>query len=127
MKVTTENLKNLFEAGLTIEEFTFELYFVWAGTVTLNSREFQQVLANSSIANWFNEELIKNELEYQYLIENYKRLPLEYRTELYLKCIAKIFSNFPKTLIEVAKKRELKPQTLKVEGHKIEYSINNLN
>lgn len=124
---TTENLKQLFETGLSIEDFTFELYMLWCESVTGTSREFQQVLANRAISNWFSLELSKNEAEYNFLIRNYKTASIEDRTELYIKCIFGLFSKFPKPLLEDAKKRDEKPQITKLAGIKIEYSIVNQN
>lgn len=124
---TTENLKQLFELGLSIEDFTLELYMLWCESVTGTSREFQQVLANRIVANWFVFELSKNQTEYNFLIKNYKSASIEDKTELYIKCIFGLFSKFPKSLLEDAKKRDEKPQTTKVAGIKIEYSIVNQN
>ncbi len=110
MKTTTEKLKELFENCTDFNEFTFNLYFLWCESVTLNTREFQQVLANAAVANWFRTELYKNESEYIFLVKNYNHLPLEYRTDLYVSCIFKMFSIFPQPLLVEAKKRDFKPQ-----------------
>lgn len=117
---TTENLKQLFEAGLPFEDFKFELYMLWCESVTLTTREFQQVLANAKVANWFKHELSKNEKEYVFLIQNYMTMSIEDRTELYIRCIFNLFSRFPQPLLEEAKKRDRKAQ-------KIDYSIVNQN
>jgi hypothetical protein len=110
MKTTTENLKELFTSGLHFEEITFQLYVLWCDSVTVTAREFQQVLANAKVANWFRTELYKNETEYLFLIQNYKELPLEDRTELYIRCVFNLFSVFPQPLLVEAKQRDTKPQ-----------------
>jgi len=120
MQTTTENLKQLFEAGLSFEDFTFELYMLWCESVTVTTREFQQVLANAAVANWFKYELSKNEKEYVFLIQNYKHMSIEDRTELYIRCIFDLFSKFPQPLLVEAKKRDSKTQ-------RSEYSIVNQN
>lgn len=124
---STENLRTLFELGLSIDDFTLELYIVWSESVTISCREFQQVLANKSISKWFLMELSKHENEYDFLIKNYATASIENRTELYIKCILPLFSKFPKPLLDEAKKRIEKPSTIIVEGIKIEYSIINQN
>jgi|SRR3970040_2340221 len=125
--INPENLKQLFDQNLTTEEFTLELYLAWAQTVTMTSREYQQVIANSSVCKWFMSEIAKNQKEYEYLIRNYRNATPEDRVELYIKCVYPIFSKFPQALLQDAKKRTLKPKTTKVAGINIEFSITNLN
>jgi hypothetical protein len=126
-KQLTETLDQLLSQAPTAEDFTFALYMLWSESVTINSREFQQVMANKSISRWFMMELTKQEAEYELLIKRYPVAISEDSIKLFLDCVFKLFSRFPKTLLEAAKKRETKPITIKVTGVRIEYSIVNWN
>jgi hypothetical protein len=125
--INPENLKQLFDLDLTTEDFTLELYLIWAKTVTITMREYQQVIASAPICRWFINEIAKHQKEYEYLISHYKTASVEDRVEFFIKCVYPIFSIFPQALLQEAKKREQKPQTTKVAGITIEFSIINLN
>lgn len=124
---TTENIKELFNSGLDVETATLELYMLWCESVTITCREFQQVLSNPSVCNWFVYELTKYELEYALLVNRYPDASETDKIELYAECVYKLFSRFPKALLIKAKMREVKPQTTRVAGIKIEISIINQN
>lgn len=105
MKVTTETLIQIYDETHSKEEFAFELYFIWCETVTINSREFQQVLANKAVSHWFIDELETYRQEYQFLITEYPEASDEDCLNLLIQTVFKIFSRFPKALLVEAKKR----------------------
>ncbi len=127
MKTTTENLEQLLDLGFTIEDFTIELFMMWCESVTTTDREFQKVLSSPKISKWFLYEIAKHEAEYVMLISRYEKVSSDDEKRLFARCISKLFSHFPKALLAEAKKREAKPETTKIQGVKIEFSILNLN
>lgn len=126
-KINPEDLTQLFDLELTTDDFTLELYLIWAKTVTENMREYQQVIANSAVSKWFVTQIAKHKDEYELLIQNYTTASITDRTELYLKCVYPVFSHFPLALLKEAKKRTEKPRMNKAAGINIEFNIVNLN
>lgn len=126
-KSELETLEQLFNQAPDENSFMFALWMFWCESVTITSREFQQVLADRSVNNWFLTELKKEERECKILLLEYKDVSQGDKNSLYIKCIYKLFSRFPLSLLQTAKKREIKPQTTRVAGHKIEFSIINQN
>lgn len=122
-----ETLEQLFNQAPDVESFMFSLWELWCESVTINSIEFQQVLANRSVNNWFLTELKKEEKECAMLLLEYEDASQDDKNKLYVKCIYNLFSKFPLALLQQAKKREVKLQTTRVAGHKIEFSIINQN
>ncbi|MDI5894364.1 hypothetical protein [Flavobacterium algoritolerans] len=122
-----ETLEQLFNQAPEVDSFMFALWMFWCESVTINSRELQQVLANRSVNNWFLTELRKEEKECAMLLLEYKGVSQDDKNKLYIKCIYKLFSKFPLSLLKNAKHREIKPKTSKVPGYQIEFSIINLN
>lgn len=123
MKITIENFEKLFHKNLSTLDLTFELFFLWAQTVTVTERELQKVIANTQINKWFNSQLKTIQFDYEILNQNYKMED----QKVYARMVFKLFSIFPKALIEEAKKREEKPKTTTVSGLSIEFPISNLN
>lgn len=126
-KSELETLEQLFNQAPDENSFMFALWMFWCESVTITSREFQQVLANRSVNNWFLTELKKEEKECSTLLLEYKDASQDDKNKLYIKCIFNMFSKFPLALLQQAKKREVKPQITRVAGHKIEFSIINQN
>ena len=122
-----ETLEQLFNQAQEVDSFMFSLWALWCESVTISSIEFQQVLANRRVNNWFLTELKKEEKECSILLLEYKEASQDDKNKLYIKCIFNLFSKFPLALLQQAKKRELKPQITRVAGHKIEFSIINQN
>lgn len=122
-----EYLMNELRSAETKVDFILSFWMYWAQSVTVNSREFQQVIANARVNKWFLHELQKEEAEYNALVERYNNITQTDKETLYVKCVFKLLSRFPMALLVLAKKRELKPRTTKVSGIKIEFSIINLN
>jgi hypothetical protein len=122
-----EKLQEIFSTGLDTETATLEIYMLWCETVTITAREYQQVLANSKVCNWFTYELAKHELEYAILSNHYPDAILQDKMKLYANCLYKLFSRFPKSLLIKAKAREVQPKTTVVAGIKIEFSTYNQN
>lgn len=123
MKITIENFEQLFHSNLSLSDLSFELFFLWAQKVTSTDRELQKVVANSSINYWFTGELSRIEKDYNKFKTDYKMED----QKLYARMVFKMFSIFPKPLIEEAKKREVKAQTTLVSGILIEFPTSNLN
>lgn len=124
---TEDFLMSQLEICKTKEDLILEFWFYWVESVTLTDREFQKVSANAAINRWFIREISKNEAEFKFLISTYPDTHGRDKDWLYVKCISKLMSHFPQALLQEAKKRELKPQTTKVAGIKIEFEITNLN
>jgi hypothetical protein len=122
-------LINELEVSKTKADFILALWLHWAQSVTITSREFQQVVANASVNKWFLNFISKEEIEFKTLSARYSELAGQGREidRLYVECVSKVMSKFPKALLEQAKKRAIGPQTTKVEGRKIEFSIINQN
>lgn len=134
MKTTTQEssvdyLMNELRASQTKSDFILTLWMHWVESVTVTSREFQQVFANTSINRWFLHFIAKEETEFRTLSASYSELAGqgEEIDKLYVKCVSKVMSRFPQALLEAAKKRTEKSQTTKVSGITIEFSIINLN
>jgi hypothetical protein len=106
MKTTTENLEKIFDHSATIEDFYFELYFMWCESVSTNLIEFQQILACKSVSKWFAMEYSKLIKEYEKSIEKYPSATANESFTLYVSWIFKVFSIRPKSLLEAAKKRD---------------------
>lgn len=123
METTTENLIELIDKNLTIEEYTLAIYILWVESVTRTEREFQQVLSNPPVSIWFSRELSKCELEYIFLLKNYNSASIDDQNKLHASCVFKMFSIFPKHLVEAAKKRTEAPQFNIVEGYEIEFPV----
>jgi hypothetical protein len=115
------------QASKNKEAFLLDFWFYWVESVTLTDKEFQKVCANGAVNRWFMMELAKEENEYRAIIAQYQEVKGRQRDWLYIKCVNKLMSRFPQALLQQAKKRELKPQTTKVAGMKIEFKIFNQN
>jgi hypothetical protein len=124
---SVETVLELLDQAPNLEHFTFSLWMFWCESVTINTREFQQVLANKSVNSWFLQELKKEQDECLAILERYENITQSDQNKLYVKCVVKLFSRFPLALLQQAKKRDVKPQTTRVAGHKIEFSIINQN
>jgi hypothetical protein len=122
-----ETLEQLFNQAQEVDSFMFSLWALWCESVTVSCTEFQQVLANRSVNNWFLTELKKEEKECSIVLLEYKEASQDDKNKLYIKCVFNLFSKFPLALLQQAKKREVKPQITRVAGHKIEFSIINQN
>lgn len=120
---SVDYLMNKLQASQTKEDFILSFWMFWAQSVTVNSREFQNVVASTPISNWFMTELKKTENEFRSLISEYPDTQGKDKDWLYIKCVNKLMSRFPKSLLDQAKK----PQTIKVAGIRIETSILNQN
>lgn len=129
--ITQESTEDFLMSHLDIcktkEDLILAFWFHWVESVTLNEREFQKVSANASVNRWFVRELSKNEAEFKILIARYPDTHGRDKDWLYVKCVSKLMSHFPQALLQDTKKRELKPQTTKAAGIKIEFSLTNLN
>lgn len=120
---SVDYLMNELQASQTKEDFILSFWMFWAQSVTVNSREFQNVVASTPISNWFMTELKKTENDFRSLISEYPDTQGKDKDWLYIKCVNKLMSRFPKSLLDQAKK----PQTIKVAGIRIETSILNQN
>lgn len=111
------------QASETKEDFLMAFWIYWVENVTIRTRDFQKVLASSSVNKWFITELQKEEAEFRLLTSRYPEIKGAAKDMFYCECINKLMSRFPKALLDQAQKREQKPQATKVPGHKIELSI----
>lgn len=96
------------------EDMIFGFYFRWCQDVTTNERDFQAVLANSSINAWFLLELSKLEAKFQEITWRYENsdsvIPRDYQV-CYNDCTFQMFNIRPLALLENAKIKQPK-------GHK---------
>ncbi|GGA84460.1 hypothetical protein GCM10008015_26560 [Flavobacterium palustre] len=117
------------QASQTKEDFLLSLWIYWVESVTISHREFSQVLANAPVNKWFLSFVAKEEKEFQLLAKSYSELAGQGKEidKLYVKCVSKVMSYFPQSLIEAAKRRTEKPRICKFSGIKIEFSTLNQN
>lgn len=132
MKTTTQEdsikyLLETFQTTETKEDFLLAFWIFWVENVTIRSRDFQKVLASSSVNKWFIMALQKEETEYRLLASRYPEIQGAAKDKLYVECVNKLMSRYPKALLDDAQKREVKPQYTKVAGKHIESPIINLN
>lgn len=128
-KTTQENTVDFLLDALTStqkrEDFILAFWIHWVENVTIRTRDFQNVLASASVNKWFIASVRKEEAEFRTLAARYPDAPEEQLQKLYCECINKLFSYFPKALLDEAQKREVKPkpQHTKVAGKLIEFPI----
>jgi len=132
MKTTTQEdsikyLLDAFQTTETKEDFLLVFWIHWVENVTIRTRDFQQVLASPSVNKWFIMAIQKEETEYRLLASRYPEIQGAAKDKLYIECVNKLMSRFPKALLDEAQKREVKPQYTKVAGKHIESPITNLN
>lgn len=126
---SVDYLRNELELNENKNDFILAFWLYWAESVTTTNREFAQVLANAPVNRWFLMELAKEEKEFRFMATSYSEMAGQGKEIdlLYIKCINKLMSRFPKSLLDQAKKREQKPQKIKVAGIRTEISILNQN
>jgi len=107
------------EISKTKEDLIFAFWMYWVDSVVTNDVDFQKILSCSSVNKWFMLELWKQELIFKSTISSHPTINGKDKDWLYCKCIGKLMSRFPKTLLEAAKKREKKEQPIKIHGLKI--------
>lgn len=107
MKSTSQNVHT--HLGLTIKDYEtqyFERYSNWCESVVLTLLEYQKVLANSQVNKWYNTEFQKCEYEFLQIIKEYPSSNIESKKQCYDQCVVRMFSIFPKPLIDDAKKMQ---------------------
>jgi hypothetical protein len=107
MSVTKQNIHT--HLGLTLENYEtqyFERYINWCESVVLTLLEYQKVLANAQINKWYNTEFQKCENEFLQIIKEYPSSNIENKKQCYDQCVVRMFSIFPKPLIDDAKKMQ---------------------
>lgn len=88
------------------EEFVLTFWMRWTESVTVDHREFLRVFSNAPVNEWFVTELKKCEEEFRLLASRYERNPdnlIEIRM-CFDDVTYKMYSIFPKALLESAKK-----------------------
>jgi hypothetical protein len=111
------------------EDLIFGAYARWCESVTINTHEFQKVLANSSINKWFMMEYSKCEKEFKQLTARYEEndtIIAEDFKRCYSECTYRMFNIRPMALLqEINKKKSV--DSIKFHGVKIETLNFNLN
>ena len=108
MKATTQKL------AMTESEYemmVFGSYSRWCESVTTNTRDYQSVLANSSINAWYLMELEKCESEFHQLTDRYigsNITALDFK-KCYSQCTFKLFNIRPMALLQQVKSKALSP------------------
>ena len=93
------------------EMMVFSSYSRWCESVTSNTRDYQSVLANSSINAWYLMELSKHEAEFHRLTNKYvdsNVTALDFK-KCYHECTYRLFSLRPMALLEHVKTKSLTP------------------
>ncbi|AOW09487.1 hypothetical protein [Flavobacterium gilvum] len=92
------------------ESMIWNFYNNWCQSVSITTREYQQVLANSSINAWFRVELTKCEKEFLMLTRHYTNpnvTPKDY-SKCYADCAQKLFNIRPMALLNGIVKPKVK-------------------
>lgn len=116
-------LLETFQKAETKEDFILAYWIFWVENVTIRAQDFRQVLASASVNHWFIMALQKEETEFRLLVNRYPEITGYAIDKLYIECVNKIMSRFPKALLDQAQKREEKPKTTKVQGIPTELAI----
>lgn len=107
------------------ELLIFGAYARWCESVTINTHEFQKVLANSSINKWFITEYDKCEKDFEQLTARYQdsdAIIAEDFKRCYAECTYRMFNIRPMVLLNAIKKTSTE-STMKINGIKI-HSLN---
>lgn len=91
-------------------------------TEIIDVKDWQLLLANSQLNNWFNIEYAKWEQEFIKLIKRYEgseTVTVKDIRRCYSDCTIQIFSIYPKAIVEAILKKK-KPTVLKIDGIKIQ-------
>jgi hypothetical protein len=102
MQTTTQKLAM---TSLEYEMMLFGFYSRWCESVTLNTGQYQQVLANSAINAWFLMELAKLEADFNELTDRYVDGTItatDFKT-CYHDCTYKMFNIRPAALLQTIK------------------------
>ena len=99
---------------MTSEEYElliFGAYARWCESVTINTQEFQKVLANSAINKWFMMEYAKCEADFEQLTARYEDtdtiIANDYK-RCYAECTYRMFNIRPMALLNAIKKTPMK-------------------
>jgi hypothetical protein len=114
---------------LTAEEYEallFGAYARWCESVTINARQFQQVLANSAINKWYLMEYTKCEKEFNSLTDRYDSISADDYKRCYNDCTYGMFNIRPTALLQEIKKTRA-VSCLKIHGVQIPSLIFNQN
>ena len=109
LQMTAEDYENMIFGG----------YARWCESVTINAREFQKVIANSSINKWYLMEYAKCEKEFNTLTDRYGNsiTPADFQ-RCYADCTYGMFNIRPAALLQKIKKTNV-VSYLKVRGVRI--------
>ena len=103
------------------EKLVFKHYFHWCelhakkilgkdGSQDVDINDFQKLLANSSLFNYWQEEFRIYELDFVRAGQVYTKPDPEGMKKLYERFVWQVKSHFSKTLLESARKMNLNPQ-----------------
>lgn len=110
------------EACETKEDLILVFWEYWVASVTIGSREFQQVFANAAVNRWFMRELAKQEEEFKLLSALYPEVTGKAKDQLYCELVSKLMNIFPMALLKEAKKKQI-IKKIKIKGIEIETFI----
>lgn len=107
MKTTTPKLYELLL--FTPEQYNdnyFDVYFRWCQNYSQNTdQDIQKILANTKISKWFNYEFEQLEfLAYEAIAPVHGQIKYTQARTMYAALTAPIFMNYPKPLIDEARK-----------------------
>ena len=119
MRTTTQKLNKTDEQ---YQDMIFLIYAKWCESVSGNDKQFQMILANSSISKWFMSEFAKCESEFHNLTNRYDNAKTVSTSDLqrcYDQCTYHLFNIRPMPLLEEIKKRKAVP-FMRIQGVRIE-------
>ena len=92
------------------ESMIWNLYSNWCINVTTTEKEFQQVIANSSVNNWFRMELTNCEAEFVSMAKSYsnQNVTTAAYEKCYRECTLNLFNIRPTALLAKIVKRKAK-------------------
>lgn len=99
-------LMSQLEVCKTKEDLILAFWCYWVDKFTVNSFEYQKVLANSAVSKWFMMELSNEESVFKEFISLYPDTVGRDKDWLYCKCISKLVYRFPSALLTAAKKKD---------------------
>jgi uncharacterized protein CbrC (UPF0167 family) len=88
--------------------FKFDLYFTYLQLFAHTQEDLQQVLANTPLYNWWNQEYTILEEQFLEDIEPYiGKVSIEVIRDFYDENMTKIANYFSKTLVKKARKQQI--------------------
>ena len=96
---------------MTLEQYHDDVYIPayirWCMSVSVTETDLQQVMANSAVNHYYNQELGKCEAEFALLLSDYPAATAADALKLYNRCTFELFNRRCQPLIALAKKTQI--------------------